>query len=88
MGVERTEIAEVGLQATGEGLALDANHLPLTGISQGLWNNHAIAQGQFWAAAIDRAEGQIFEQRARVLREEAKKNQPPAPPGGAAGWGS
>lgn len=88
VGVERTEIAEVGLQATGAGLALDPKHLPLTGISQGLWNNHAIAQGQFWAAAIDRAEGQIFEQRARVLREEAKKNQPPAPPGGAAGSGS
>lgn len=98
-GVERTEIAEVGLQAAAQGLALDDKHLELTSISQGLWNNHAVAQGQYWAASIDRAESQVFEQRARVLREEAKKNQPPAPgapgapgmpvaPGSAAGSGS
>ncbi len=78
-GVERTEIAEIGLEAAGAALAIDPNNLALTSISAGLWNNRATAQGPFWAASIDRAEAQIFEQRARVLREEAKKNQPPPP---------
>jgi len=80
IGAERTEIAEIGLEATGKGLELDPNNLPLTSISAGLWGNRATAQGQFWGQIIDRAEGQVFDQRARVLREEAKKNQP-APTG-------
>lgn len=87
-GVDRTEIAEVGLKAAEQGLALDAKHQGLTGISQGLWNNHALAQGPFWAASIDRTMSQVFEQRARVLREEAKKNQPPKPAGATPGTGS
>ncbi len=90
-GVDRTEIAEVGIQAAGEGLALDPKHIALTSTSQRLWEYRAIAQGQFWAASMDRAEAQIFEQRVHVLREEAKKNQPPPPAGApapAAGSGS
>lgn len=99
VGTLRTEIAEVGIQAAGQGLAVveggatdlrlaDKNILN-TSISNGLWSQHAIAQGQYWAATIDRAEGQIFEQRARVLRDEAKKNQPPpAAPGKPPGSGS
>jgi tetratricopeptide (TPR) repeat protein len=84
-GVERTEIAEIGLEAAGKALELDPNNLPLTSISAGLWNNHATAQGPYWANQIDRAEAQVFEQRARVLREEAKKNQPAPAPGGTTG---
>lgn len=87
-GVDRTEIAEVGIQAAGEGLALDDKHIALTSTSQRLWEYRAIAQGPFWAAAIDRAEAQIFEQRVHVLREEAKKNQPPPPAGGPPATGS
>ncbi len=87
-GLERTEIAEVGLKAAEAGLALDDKHMPLTSVSQGLWNNHALAQGPFWAATIDRAASQVFEQRGRVLREEAKKNQPPQPAGTPPGTGS
>lgn len=86
MGPERTEIAEIGITAAGAALELDPNNLALVSISAGLWNNRATAQGPFWAATLDRAEAQVFEQRARVLREEAKKNQPkpaaPAAPGG------
>ncbi|MEZ4400037.1 MAG: tetratricopeptide repeat protein [Kofleriaceae bacterium] len=74
-GVDRTEIAEVGLAAAGEGLKLDDTNIALTGICQGLWLNRAIANGPSWAMAIDRAEAQVFEQRARVLRAEAKKAQ-------------
>lgn len=90
-GTDRTEIAEIGLEAAEKGIALnqtqDSKHVQLTSFSQQLWNQHALAQGPYWAAAIDRAEAQIFEQRVRVLREEAKKNQPPAAPTtpGAAG---
>lgn len=76
IGVERTEIAEIGLEAAEKALEIDPNNLALTSISAGLWNNRASAHGPFWAATLDRAEAQVFEQRARVLREEAKKNQP------------
>jgi tetratricopeptide (TPR) repeat protein len=85
MGAERTEIAEIGLEAAGAALELDPNNLALTSISAGLWGNRATAQGPFWAQTIDRAEGQVFDQRARVLREEAKKNQPAPPAGTPAG---
>lgn len=88
-GTDRTEIAEIGLEAAEKGIALglttDSKHLQLTSYSQQLWNQHALAQGPYWAAMIDRSEGQIFEQRVRVLREEAKKNQPPPPPAPPAG---
>lgn len=81
-GAERAEIAEIGLEAAGAALELDPKNLALTSISAGLWNNRATAHGPFWAATLDRTEAQVFEQRARVLREEAKKNQPaPAAPG-------
>jgi tetratricopeptide (TPR) repeat protein len=86
---ERAEIAEIGLEATGAALELDPKNLALVSISAGLWNNRATAHGPFWAAQIDKTEAQVFEQRARVLREEAKKNQPaPAAPAGAKGNGS
>lgn len=86
---DRTELAEIGLEAAEKGLALDPKHLPLNSYSQQLWNQRGIAHGPYWAAAIDRAEAQVFEQRVRVLREEAKKNQPPpAAPGTAAGTGT
>lgn len=98
-GAERTEIAEIGLAATAEGIKLDAKNAGLWSISAGLWNNHALANGQAWAQAIDRAEGQVFDQRARVLKDEAKKAQaaegagpvpatPTAPPGGTPPGGS
>jgi tetratricopeptide (TPR) repeat protein len=94
-GTARTEIAEIGLGAAEKGLALgltaDSKHIQLTSYSQQLWNQHALAQGPYWAAQIDRAEAQTFEQQVRVLREEAKKNQPPAAPATAttpAGTGS
>ncbi len=80
MGAERTEIAEIGIEAAGKALELDPKNLPLTSISAGLWNNRASAHGPFWAATLDRAEAQVFEQRVRVLKDEAKKNQP-APTG-------
>lgn len=87
-GVERTEIAEIGLRATEQGLSQDDKHIPLTSMSQKLWEFRSIGQGPSWAYAIDRAEAQVFEQRVRVLKEEAKKNQPPPaggtpPPAGA-----
>jgi tetratricopeptide (TPR) repeat protein len=85
IGAERTEIAEIGLEAAGKALELDPTNLPLTSISAGLWNNRATAHGPFWAATLDRAEAQVYEQRARVLREEAKKNQPAPGTGGTGG---
>lgn len=85
IGAERTEIAEIGIEAAGKALELDPNNLPLTSISAGLWNNRATANGPYWAATLDRAEAQVFEQRARVLREEAKKNQPAPATGGTGG---
>ena len=88
MGAERVEFAEIGIEAAGLALELDPNNLPLTSISAGLWNNRATAHGPFWAATLDRAEAQVFQQRASVLREEAKKNAPPTPAPGAKGNGS
>jgi len=75
VGVDRTEIAEIGLEAAGEGLKLDPKNIGLMSISGGLWNNHALAHGPSWAQQIDRAEAQVYEQQARVLKEEAKKAQ-------------
>lgn len=80
---ERTEIAEIGLAAADQGIALDAKSIDLWSISVGLWNNHSIAQGPSWAQAIDRAEAQVYEQTSRVLKEEAKKAQAAGNPGGA-----
>lgn len=89
VGAERAEIAEIGLEAAGAALELDPKSLALVSISAGLWNNRAIAHGPYWAAVLDRTEAQVFEQRARVLRDEAKKNQPaPAPATGGATGGS
>ncbi|HVV82604.1 MAG TPA: tetratricopeptide repeat protein [Kofleriaceae bacterium] len=82
-GADRAELAEIGLKAAEDGLAIDPDNIQLNSFSQGLWNQRAIAEGPYWGAAIDRAEAQIFEQRVRVLSEEAKKNQPPAPPPGS-----
>jgi tetratricopeptide (TPR) repeat protein len=91
IGLERTEIAEIGLEAAGKGLELDPSNLQLTSIVQGLWLNRGTAQGPIWAGAIDRSMAQIYGDRARVLREQAKKNQPApekaATPGGT-GTGS
>lgn len=87
-GAERVEIAEIGIEAAGLALEIDPNNLPLTSISAGLWNNRATAHGPFWGATLDRAEAQVFQQRAGVLREQAKKNAPPTPAPGATGNGS
>ncbi|MBK9030922.1 MAG: hypothetical protein IPL61_06210 [Myxococcales bacterium] len=78
---ERAEIAEIGLAAAEEGIAMDDKVIALWGTSQGLWNQRALANGQSWAYQIDLAESQVFSQRARVLREEAKKAQAASAPG-------
>jgi tetratricopeptide (TPR) repeat protein len=93
-GVERCEIAEIGLEAAEQGIKLDPKAIALWGTSQGLWANRSVANGQSWAYQIDQAEAQVFAQQARVLREEAKKAQAAAggdpaapagtPPAGAA----
>jgi tetratricopeptide (TPR) repeat protein len=82
IGAERTEIAEIGLEAAGKALELDPDNLPLTSISAALWNNRGTAHGPFWAITLDRTQAQVFEQRVRVLKEEAKKNQPAPATGG------
>lgn len=87
-GLERLELVEVGLQGAEGGLGIDPNNIALTSFSHQLWNQRAVAQGPYWAAAIDRVEGQVFEQRVIVLKEQAKKDQPPAPPPGQPGTGS
>ncbi len=93
-GVERCEIAEIGLHAAEEGIKLDPKAIALWGTSQGLWANRSVANGQSWAYQIDQAEAQVFAQQARVLREEAKKAQaaaggaPAAPAGTPPGSGT
>lgn len=94
-GVERCEIAEIGLNAAEEGIKLDAKAIALWGTSQGLWANRSVANAQSWAYQIDQAEAQVFAQQARVLREEAKKAQaaaggdaPAAPAGTPPGSGT
>lgn len=93
VGQERLEIAEIGLEAAEQGIALDDKSIPLWSIAGGLWNHRSYANGPYWAIQIDRAEAQVYEQRARVLKEEAKKAQeaatgaagtPPAAPAGSA----
>lgn len=85
---ERAEIAEIGLQAAEEGIKLDPKVIGLWGTSQGLWDQRSLANGQSWAYQIDRTESQVYSQRARVLREEAKKANPPAAPGTPAAPGN
>ena len=80
-GAERAELAEIGLQAAEEGIKLDPKVISLWNTSQGLWDQRSLGNGQSWAYLIDRTESQVYSQRARVLREEAKKANPPAAPG-------
>ena len=80
-GAERAEIAEIGLQAAEDGIKLDGKVIGLWGSSQGLWDQRSLANGQSWAYQIDRTESQVYSQRARVLREEAKKANPTPAPG-------
>lgn len=82
-GLDRTEIAEIGIEAAEAGIKLDPKAIPAWSIAVGLWNNHSIAHGPSWGGAIDRAEAQVFDQQARVLKDEAKKAQAAA--GGAPG---
>lgn len=91
IGAERVEIAGIGLEAAQKGIELDPNNLELWSMAGGLWNQASYANGQHWAMQIDRTEAQVYEQRARVLKEEAKKAQaaqgagtPPATPSGTA----
>jgi tetratricopeptide (TPR) repeat protein len=91
VGLERTEIAEIGLEATGKGLELDPKAVNLWRTSRQLWKDRGYASGTSWANAISDAEAQVFDQQARVLAAEAKKAQdaaagaggtpPPAAPG-------
>lgn len=87
-GAERAEIAEIGLQAAEEGIQLDPKVIGLWGTSQGLWDQRSLANGQSWAYQIDRTESQVYSQRARVLREEAKKANPTPAPGTPAAPGN
>jgi tetratricopeptide (TPR) repeat protein len=82
-GLERTEIAEIGLNAAVKGIELDPKSVALWGIAVQLWKNHGLASGAQWALAIDDAEAQVYDQQARVLRAEAKKAQPAGGAGGA-----
>jgi tetratricopeptide (TPR) repeat protein len=81
---ERAEIAEIGLAAAEEGIKLDEKVVALWGTSQGLWDQRSLANGQSWAYFIDRTESQVYSQRARVLREEAKKAEAAAAAGASA----
>lgn len=91
LGLERTEIAEIGIAAAEAGLKLDPKNIKLWRTSTQLWKNHGIANGPAWALAIDDAEAQVYDQQVRVLNAEAKKAQeaaagaggapPVAPPG-------
>ena len=87
-GAERAELAEIGLQAAEEGIKLDPKVISLWNTSQGLWDQRSLGNGQSWAYLIDRTESQVYSQRARVLREEAKKANPPAAPGTPAAPGN
>ncbi len=89
VGLERTELVEIGLEAAGKGLELDPENLGLVSISQGLWINRGTAHGPMWASTIDRSVAQVYGERARVLREQAKKNQPaPGKPATSGGSGN
>lgn len=78
LGNDRIELSDIGLAAASQGLAIDDKQIEFWSVSGGLWRQRSFAQGQSWGAAIDDAEGQTFQQRARVLKDEAKKAAPPA----------
>jgi tetratricopeptide (TPR) repeat protein len=78
LGAERVELGDIGLHSVDESIKIDAKAIEPWSMGAGLWRQRSLAQGASWAMAIDEAEGQIFSQRARVLKEEAKKAAPPA----------
>ena len=92
VGAERIKVADVGISALQAAAALDANNADVQGLLAAIFNFRSLAHGVAWAAAIDKASAQNHNQRARVLREEAKKKQQqaspaptPPPPAGAGG---
>lgn len=92
VGAERIRVADVGIAALQAAAALDANNADVQGLLGAIFNFRSLAHGVAWAAAIDKASAQNHHQRARVLREEAKKKQQqasptptPPPPAGAGG---
>lgn len=84
IGAERIHVADVGIGALMEVLAMDANNVESLGLIAAIYNFRATAHGVSWAAAIDRASSQTYGARQRVLLDEAKKKQaqeaPPAAP--------
>ena len=89
LGEERIRVADIGIAALQAAQAVDANNADVQARMAAIYNFRSLAHGVAWAAAIDKATAQNHNQRARVLREEAKKKQPqqasPTPPAGTGG---
>lgn len=89
VGDERIHVADLGIAALEKAAKLDPKNIEAENMQGALYNHRALAQGGYWAGAIDRAIGLHHQGVGRVLRDEAKKAQgTPAPaPTPAAGGG-
>ena len=79
VGADAVELADRGLGALQRASAAQPENSKVVSLQGALLNFRSTAHGASWAGAIDRASAQDQAKRARVLAEEAKKNQPQAP---------
>jgi tetratricopeptide (TPR) repeat protein len=70
---ERIHVADVGISALQEVLAMDANNLEALGLLTTVFKMRSVAHGAFWAAEIDRAIAENYDDKWRVLNEARKK---------------
>ncbi len=81
--VESVELADLGIGALQRAAELEPKNPKPVGLQASILNFRSNAHGASWAAAIDRASGQDFTARQRVLLEEKKRKaaeNPTAPP--------
>ncbi len=71
--VESIELADRGIGALQKAADLSPKNPKLYGLQASIFNFRALAHGDSWASAIDRASAQDLQRRSRVLAEEAKK---------------
>jgi tetratricopeptide (TPR) repeat protein len=90
VGEERIHVADLGAQGLQKAAEIDPKNIEAENLQGAIYNYRALAQGPYWAVAVDRAIALHHQSRGRVLRAEAKKAQdqtaptPPSDPAGGA----
>jgi tetratricopeptide (TPR) repeat protein len=75
VGDKRIRAADLGISALLKAAAISPKKAEVQGLLASIYSFRALAHGASFAAAMDRATSQTYEQKRRVLVEEAKKAQ-------------